>query len=263
MTPCSGVSLSPGQDIQAAIDTNPPGTTLCLAAGTYRLQQVVPKDDDRFIGQPGAIMSGAKVLDPNEFVREGGVYSIGGQTQEGWSLTDLSVILPGYERDNYNEMLFVNGSTVLTHVGSLGELGPGTSFFDYDSDHIYMHDDPHSFSIIETSVTPSAFGGSGVRNVLIENLVIEKYANSFQTGAVGSLSGPQDRYQYDWKMRYLPVRHNHGGGINTGPGGIIENCKIYENGQFGIDGTASMSGRPTPTRTSWWPATRRSSARRP
>jgi hypothetical protein len=38
-------------------------------------------------------------------------------------------------------------------------------------------------------------------------------------------------------MRFLTVRWNHGAGINTGPGGIIENCKIYENGQFGIDGT--------------------------
>src|SRR5262249_41168647 len=110
-------------------------------------------------------------------------------------------------------------------------------YFDYMADRIFMYDDPSSFSLIETSATSAAFGGSAIRNVLIENLVIEKYGNPPNHGAVGSLGNTDSRYTYDWIVRYLTVRYNHGDGIDTGPGMTIENCKIHDNGQFGIGGT--------------------------
>ena len=55
-------SALPGQNLQALVNLNPPSTTLSLAAGVDRLQSVVPKSNDSFVGQTGAILSGAGIL---------------------------------------------------------------------------------------------------------------------------------------------------------------------------------------------------------
>lgn len=44
------VNLKPGDDVQDAVDANPNGTTFMLAAGEYRLQSVVAKSGNSFIG---------------------------------------------------------------------------------------------------------------------------------------------------------------------------------------------------------------------
>lgn len=50
-TPCSGVLLEPGDDIQDAIDDNDEGTTFCLGAGSFEVpDNLEPKDGHRFIG---------------------------------------------------------------------------------------------------------------------------------------------------------------------------------------------------------------------
>jgi parallel beta-helix repeat protein len=54
----SGVNLSPGSNVQAAVNANPPGTVFVLNSGTYYGQSVVPKSGDVFYGQPGAVLDG-------------------------------------------------------------------------------------------------------------------------------------------------------------------------------------------------------------
>src|SRR3954452_11800240 len=49
----TGITLSPGSDIQQAVNSNPDGTTFRLMAGMYRLQSVRPKNRDVFVGEPG------------------------------------------------------------------------------------------------------------------------------------------------------------------------------------------------------------------
>ncbi len=66
------VTLSPGDDIQQAVDSNPPGTTFMLNAGVYRIQSVLPKKGDAFIGAVGVVLNGAKLLDT--FDRDGALY---------------------------------------------------------------------------------------------------------------------------------------------------------------------------------------------
>src|SRR4029079_17134084 len=44
--PPVGITILPGQSIQAAVDANPTGTTFILKAGTHVGQSVVPKDGD-------------------------------------------------------------------------------------------------------------------------------------------------------------------------------------------------------------------------
>jgi hypothetical protein len=47
---CSGVDVKPGRRLQAVIDRHPPGTTFCMASGTYRIAAPIdPKDGDKFV----------------------------------------------------------------------------------------------------------------------------------------------------------------------------------------------------------------------
>ena len=60
---CTGIAVAPTDDVQAAVDAHPEGSTFCLSAGTYRLAvPLVPKRGDAFVGQRGAVLSGAKVV---------------------------------------------------------------------------------------------------------------------------------------------------------------------------------------------------------
>jgi parallel beta-helix repeat protein len=69
---CSGVKVKPATRLQAVIDRHPPGTTFCMAAGTYRIRTaILPKDRDRFVSvRPRrAILTGSHTtptaFDPN------------------------------------------------------------------------------------------------------------------------------------------------------------------------------------------------------
>jgi len=196
------VSISPGQSIQDAVDANPAGTTFHIKAGIHRLQQVKPKDGDKFIGESGAILSGAKVLSAQDFVKSDNYWYIEGQTQRLSQPFGTDIIIPGYESDLNPEELFVNGDMRLKRVGDLSELGTKRWYFDYKTARIYLYDDPSSFSLIETSAASAAFGGSGIKNVLIDNLVIEKYGNPPNHGAVGSLGTPDSRFTYSGFTNY-------------------------------------------------------------
>jgi Right handed beta helix region len=232
------VRLPLGSNFQAAVNANPPGTRFVIARGIHRMQQVIPRDGDSFVGEPGAIVSGARRLLPAGFRRDGARWFVTGQTQEGFT---TGATLPGFERDQHPEELFVNGGRRLRHAASLADLGPGAWFFDYAADRIYLGEDPATFTLIETSVTPFAFGGTGVRNVTIENLIVEKYASPYQRGAIGG--DVNNRFTYDWTVRNTTVRRNHAGGIQIGPGMTVDGCQVVDNGQIGISGEGSHDER--------------------
>jgi parallel beta-helix repeat protein len=56
--PSGGIEVFPGEDIGAAVDANPTGTTFILKAGTHRRQSIWPKDGNTFIGEPGTVLDG-------------------------------------------------------------------------------------------------------------------------------------------------------------------------------------------------------------
>lgn len=56
------VTVNPVDNLQSFVNQYPPGTTFSIAPGIHRLQSVVPKDYDEFVGQSGAILSGAALL---------------------------------------------------------------------------------------------------------------------------------------------------------------------------------------------------------
>ena len=218
----AGPILQPGSDIQAAVDANPPGTSFLLKSGIYRLQQVTPKDGDTFAGEPGTILSGARVL--SGFTRSGSYWVVGGQTQEGRA-TDPVHCEAGFEGCQWPEDLFID-DRLLLRVTSLADVGPGKWYFDYAADKIYQADDPTGHRV-ETSVASYAFGGSA-RNVTLRQLVIEKYASPAQAGAVhGDATA-------GWQLEDCEVRQSHGIGIRIGDGWHVRGCRVHDNGQLGI-----------------------------
>ncbi len=66
LKPAGAVAVRPGDDLHAVTQSRPPGTTFWLAPGTHQLgpsefSQVVPKDNDTYIGAPGAVLDGRGV----------------------------------------------------------------------------------------------------------------------------------------------------------------------------------------------------------
>jgi hypothetical protein len=223
------VRLEVGDDFQSVVDDAPPGSTFVIASGVHRLQQVVPRDGDRFVGEPGAVLRGSRVLE--DFTRQDGLFVASGQTQQG-EVGEVGYMEEGREADAFPEELFLDGQR-LRHVPSLDEVEPGAWHFDYDADRIYLADDPAGH-LVETSLTPWAFGGEGVRDVTIENLFVEHYANRAQVGAI---HGQDTR---GWTVRAVDASYNHGTGIRIGPGWTVTGSRATYNGQMGIAGTADL-----------------------
>src|SRR4029453_12431596 len=88
--PPGRIVISPGQSIQAAVNAAPEGTTFWIKAGVHRLQSVIPKHRQTFLGEPGAVLSGAKVL--TTFRREGSYWVATDQTQQGPTVPNPSEV---------------------------------------------------------------------------------------------------------------------------------------------------------------------------
>lgn len=236
--PSGAIVLKPGDDINAAASSNPAGSVFYLRAGIYRLQKIAPRANQVFIGELGAIVSGAKLL--TQFTQEnvlGRVLFVAtGQTQASRpypSVAECEIAHPadGIPRPRcfYNEEVFVDDQRLI-HVDSLGALGPGKWHFDYAADKIYLYEDPAGHRV-ETSVLAAAFS-SQAPGVQIKNLVIEKYANLAQTGAIG-----EQFMGTGWVIENNEARLNHGVGITLTDQSVARGNFVHHNGQLGIGGS--------------------------
>jgi parallel beta-helix repeat protein len=224
-TPAAAVDIYPGQNIQQVVNSYPWGTTFVLKSGVHRMQTITPRTGDRFYGEWGSVLSGARQL--TSFSRSGAYWYASGQTQQG-SVIQGAQCDSGYPRCAYPEDLYFDG-VPLRHVDNIGAVGPGTFYFDYNADRIYFYDDP-TWRTVEASVTPYAFGGWAT-DVLISGLIIEKYAGT--DAAVGG--GTR------WTLQYSEVRLNHYAGVGTGDGTWVANNSIHHNGSFGIIGAGNYA----------------------
>lgn len=254
VTPCDGVAIQPGDDLQQAVDAHPEGTAFCLEAGVHRLAHAVPKNGQRFIGEgEGTVLSGARVLPATDARRDdSGHYYWDGQTQDSGphgKLIERGHAEAPNEGDAYSEELFVTAPgdpqdppERYQRVISLSALDSGKWYFDYDADRIYMTDNPAELGLIETSVVSTAIPASleaETRDVTIENLVVEKYASAAQEASIGG------EHAVDWSIRYVSARYSHGVGVELGPGTLMEHCKIHHMGQKGLMGGGHAIDRPT------------------
>jgi parallel beta-helix repeat protein len=218
---CTGTPVQPGDSLQAAVNAGTTGTVFCLAAGVYRMQSVTPKSNQVFMGVPGqTVLTGAKVL--TGFAGSG-PWSVGGQTQENAYNPNYNCE-PGHDGCFYPEQLWVDDS-LQEHVTSLAAVVPGTWYFDYGADVIYLGTNP-SGHVVETSVTPVAFKGTA-SGVHLVHLVVQRYASDGQQGAVNANSAP------GWVLEANEFRQNKGAGFRLGSSGRATGNYSHHNGQLG------------------------------
>ncbi len=219
--------VSPEDDLEALVSTSPPGTTFVLVSGVHRGRALIPKDGQSFEGQPGAVLSGAVLL--TGFEQRGELWVVSGQQAQGRVHGQCDQDSP---RCSYPEDLFVDDQA-LVHVESLSAVVPGTWFFDYEQDTVYMGESPDG-RVVELSVVPYAFRGEA-DDVTIRNLVIEKYAVPAQQGAIDSRRDNDDLVGGSgWIIANNVVRWNHGVGIAATTEAVVEANLVYENGQLGL-----------------------------
>lgn len=224
------IALSPGDDIQAAVDAHATTTTFHLKPGVWRLQSVRPKDRDVFIGEDGTVMSGARLL--TEFDSEGDLHVARNQPIDPNAMVH-GECRRGFPRCDHPQDLYFDGKP-LRAVAKKAKVVPGTFFYDYRHEAVYFADDPSGHTV-ELSVSPFAFGGHG-RDVTIENVTVEKYACVDQQGAIG------DQGQgHGWSIRDSEVRWNHGVGISMPPDSEVLRSFVHHNGEMGF-GAGSGSG---------------------
>ncbi len=227
----SATMLCPSDNIQAKVTAAGAGATLTLQPGIYRMQTVTPLANQTFVGQPGAIMSGAKLL--TGWTQSGSVWYVTGQTQK---LADSSGVcqigtLCQYQEDVYRD------NVLLRRVGTLSAVGPGTFYFDYVNQIIYLGDDPTGHTL-EGAATEYAFQGNAQGaggGVTIQGLIIEKYATPASRATVGN-TAPGD----NWTISNSEIRYNHGTGVVVARTGTqVLNNFIHHNGQLGVGGSGT------------------------
>ncbi len=217
------VDVAPGEDLQALVEAAPPGTHFRLLAGVHRNQQVRAKDGNHFRGEAGAVLSGARVLD--DWVRVFPYWTHEAPPERGLL---HGVCAGGTTGCRHPEDLWLDDQPLRqeTRLEDLDETDEW--YFEEEQGTIALLADPRG-ARVELAVTPSAFWGPA-RDVVIENLTIERYAAPAQHGAIQGADG------FAWIVRNNRVHQNHGLGIRTGEAMQVLQNEIERNGQLGVGG---------------------------
>jgi parallel beta-helix repeat protein len=219
---CRGIDIEATGSWRTKIRRAGPGATFCFGPGIFRLRKaIITRDRQTFIGQPGTILNGARVL--HSFEPVAGGWAIHDQTQQEKTRGECRPA--SYTACRFPEQVFVDDRP-LRQVAVPENLRTGTFFFDYGADSILLADDPAGHKV-EVSVANAAFEGYS-QNVTITGFVVEKFANGAGTGAISA----SDRR---WSVLNNEVRFNHGAGIQVSRGRVIGNW-VHHNGQIGIVG---------------------------
>ena len=186
------------------------------------MQSVAPLRGDKFIGEAGADLNGSKVV--TNWDKSGRFWVSSGNTALNTPYGPASTYCQDSNGCAYPQDLYLNNRP-LVHQLAL-PVTTGHWYFDYSNDQLYMADNP-SGQTVELSVKKYAFGGSA-NNVTVQNLIVEKYAVTLQSGAI-------EPYGSGWTVQSNEVRLNHGEGIKTkGDDETILSNNVHNNGQAGI-----------------------------
>jgi parallel beta-helix repeat protein len=217
-------SVSTSDDLAALVAAAPEGSTFMLESGVHRASEIVPKDGMTFAGEPGAVLSGAVVLDG--FSSSGDYWQI---SSIEFGADSDSECIDGYESCGKPNDVFVDG-VMLWRADTLEELEPG-SWWGGD-DRIVLADDPTG-RVVELSVVAHAIIGAA-SDVTIRDLVIEKYAVPSQDGAVQAQEPGDGERGAGWLLEDVEIRNNHAAGLRTGDGTEVRRVFSHHNGQLGI-----------------------------
>ena len=241
---CTGVAVYPGVDsLKNAVASWPAGSTFCLKAGVHRVtSRVLARTNDKYIGETGAILNGSKVL--TSFVQVGSYWVASGQTQQetpfpatvtgGWS--ECVATAPACI---YPEMVFLDGKD-LWQVTSLAALTPGSFYFDYAGNQIYLADNPTGHLVEATTGSGGIIGYTGgtSNSVTVQNLVFEKFGGGEVTGyehnALKAVTG--------WLVENNEFRLISFMAVANFGNGIVRNNYIHHNGRYGVVGSGTFLG---------------------
>jgi parallel beta-helix repeat protein len=236
---CRGnpVTVDPSDNLQALVAACPGGTTFKLSAGVHHDSVTSPKSDDVFTGVPGAVESGAKLLTGWKVVTINSVsyWTTAGGTPLPSDPQNAVHCQANYPRCWYvQDLYFDNADRV--HVGSLDRVGAGTWYYDFSGDdggvrnNIYLSDDPTGH-VVELGARMYAFYSETASGITIQSLIIEKYAQNLQDGAVLARAP-------DWTIQQCEVRLNHAEGLSARPrngnNAKFLNNVLHDNGQYGF-----------------------------
>jgi len=219
--PCAGVRLSPGMDLQGAIDSHPAGTTFCFADGVYHIaRKLVPRGANTFLGSRNAILDGSVVV--------GGWTHANGE----WVATLPPPVVPvsSYEcrpkrssACHWDGDVFVDGVHLLP-VASRVALVVGTVYVDQRAHRAYIAQDPTGHTVEEAVADAIFSGGEGWT---VDGLTVQKAANRVQYGAVEG---------DNITVKNAEIRLNHGVGVYGHDHSTIADNFIHDNGQMGFSG---------------------------
>lgn len=184
-----GTPIYPGQSIQSAVNSRPTGTKFIIKAGIHRRQRVVPKDGNKFVGEPGAVLDGENVAyyafetlqsHPRDVIIQGLIIqnyapsvethaAIQGDNSIGWTLEANEI------RNNKRTGLRAgDGMKILRnkihHNGMSGMAG-------YKADNVLLDGNDISYNNTSNAIyTPSHSRIAGMKFVLAHNLTIRNNA---------------------------------------------------------------------------------------
>jgi parallel beta helix pectate lyase-like protein len=222
-TPEDAIILHVGDNVSAIVNAAPSGATFYFDSGIYRGVSTTPKNGQTFIGAEGAILNGSAVL--TKFTQQGNLWVADAQAQRG-RVHNNAGYESGFQRAGYPEAVFID-NVPLKPVDALSKVVPGTFYFDYNVDRIYIADNPAGHTI-EAGKLQDAFNGSA-QNVTVQNFIIEKYNPSVQNGAI---QGGRN-----WTIQDNEVRLNYAVGITARDGSKILGNYVHDNGQMGLGGS--------------------------
>ncbi len=227
---CTGVSVTPADNVQQLLDANPEGTTFCFAPGTYDHSTTpawAPKANQQLIGALGAngerlsVVTGAKTL--ATWTPSGSTWYASGQTQQ--AADSDGVCRTTHPMCNSSNELFRDGARV-KRVATLAQVTPSTWYFDTTADRIYVGQDPVGHTL-QTSVADKAVLGAGVAGVAVKHFVVEMFATTW-----GAAVQVHDN-NTGWLVEDVEARNNHLSGIEIVEQGTIRGCFTHHNGQQG------------------------------
>lgn len=226
--PAGAIRIAEGVDVLRVVQQAPPGSAFVFEPGVHRIERpIAARTGDVFIGEPGAILSGARPIEVDG--REGSLWYVGGLSLDTSTHGSCRRDRP---RCNFRHDLFLD-DVALRHVPTRAEVTAGSWTYDADAGRAYLADDPNGRRL-ELSVANGAIVGA-VDDVVVAYLAIERFANPAQHGAImAERAGLPTVFGQRWKIVGNEVRWNHGVGIRAGGGSWIVSNVVHHNGQLGI-----------------------------
>lgn len=209
--------LTPGDNVAAMVRKAEKGSIFVFSPGIYRVSMIQPKSQQSFVGEPGAILSGAVPV--TGWVREGVLWTAGNYPVPSFSHGEGRNGMAKFRED-----LVVDGIP-FQRVASRDALSERT--FYYENGRVWIAVDPTSKETLALEA-PSAFISGNVSDVTISNLTIRYFASMAQHGAIDAHDSIR------WSLTNLTVEANHGAGVEAGTDMTIHGGSYCRNGEVGI-----------------------------